>query len=797
MKKVNKLFLSLPLFGMLLTGCSGVGPSKSNYDDVGDEKPAPDPIIIEDEGKNDYIYYSDDYFRHESTRYNPHLATLSIYSAKYSMNPGGPDSPDDEHWYQHQSDRLANFWTKIGFNDADFNLDYYRRTSFDTIGIGCASRVVTEGSNKFTVIACTVRSGGYFLEWSNNVYLGDGSKSDMMHEGWYNAANKVIDFVGEYIRYLQNNSKLQTTQIKLWLSGFSRGGAVMNIAGGLLDNKLGMDDSKTRYEIYEGVNLKREDILVYTFEAPQGANFNSTTVAKPTDELYYNIFNIVNPNDFVTKVAMGRYGFTRFGIDKFIITEFFDPNAYEFDREYLVALGQDYDPNFNYDADYFATYGIDYMTLIQNEDKVAELIDWISLGGDFPDVITDDTTKTNWDSNIVTTLLLDRAIDGLGGRDSYCRNFQKFAVNIMSYMMNDCPSEQTLSWKQLLIMAGIQALAYVVIGPAAAIIDLDLATITQCTGAEVGFALTVLGDVFLEYPTEVISMISCISNVFNNHSTQLNVLHAQAQDTYYINRYNLYHSKNQIRRVPYRVNSEFVRFECKDINKADIWQDNSKGPHTVRVDQDPDQNEENNLSTIIYTCAGGYAVGIYSYATYHRLELFAPACYRLVFSFYDHSSAPWHEVMISKWFYGCNTDSYREFRYIVDEYYNCDSDSFTGDVQAHCSPESDVPSDLTNTSWRFKFTEFDKSALIDIDLDFYANGLKFHHLKTQFVQDGDDTLFQIFYDDEKHGEGRSPEYEIDWGIVGNWDGVNYLSGDACTSAHLIKFLFRNAIQKNT
>lgn len=43
--------------------------------------------------------------------------------------------------------------------------------------------------------SCTVRSGGYFNEWENNFFLGGGSQSDMMHEGWHNAANKVINFL--------------------------------------------------------------------------------------------------------------------------------------------------------------------------------------------------------------------------------------------------------------------------------------------------------------------------------------------------------------------------------------------------------------------------------------------------------------------------------------------------------------------------------------------------------------------------------------------------------------------------
>ena len=192
-KKVflKKLSYLAPLFALIATGCGGGGgdpvpnivPTPVDYSEVPDEDPMPDPITITDQGKDDTIFYSDGYFKHRATRYDPHLATLSIYSAKYSMNPGNPDNPEDTEWYEHQSDRLANFWNVIGFTDSSFNEDYYTRTSFDTIGIGCAQRKIKEGDNEFTVIACTVRSGGYFYEWENNVFLGDGSNSDMMHEG--------------------------------------------------------------------------------------------------------------------------------------------------------------------------------------------------------------------------------------------------------------------------------------------------------------------------------------------------------------------------------------------------------------------------------------------------------------------------------------------------------------------------------------------------------------------------------------------------------------------------------------
>ena len=782
MEKFFKCFLLLvPMFGMLITSCG------SSSEPPIDEEPTPDPITIRDEGKDDTIYYSDEYFKHRATRYNPHLATLSIYMAKYSMNPGNPDNPDDTYWYQHQSDRVANFWTTIGFNSPYFNEDYYTRTSFDTIGIGAAYRKIKEGNNEFTVIACTVRSGGYFFEWENNVFRGDGSNSDYNHEGWYNAANRVVAFIGEYLKYLKDNNLLETQQIKLWLSGFSRGGAVMNLTGGLLDNKLGMDDSKTRYEIYEGVNLKREDIMVYTFEAPQGANFNSkNNAAEPHDELYYNIFNIVNPNDLVTKVAMQRYGFTRFGIDKFITTQFFDPDPFDANRRFVKALARDYDSSYNWTADDFTTYGISYSTLLSNPDTILQVIDWATVGGDFPKVIYNDTNKQNYDANIVLDVLIDRAIDSLGDRQSYCDHFQDFARKLMHAMMPDCKQEGALTWKELVIMVAIQALGYAVLGPAAGLItDLDLETLTGCTSSDVYFALGIAGDVFLEYPTEVISLAKGIGDVFENHSTQLNVFHAQAQDSYYIKRFNKEYQLGQIRLVPYRDNSELVRFECIDINEGHIYVD---GEEKLLVDNRDDvaENGQQANGTQIYTLFDGFAVGIYNYTDYHRLEVFVPSFYDFKFHFYDHSWSIWHHVIITRWTYNTNENDNRTGYTVVDDWYNCDSDVFEQNYTKDSEYETTLLSDIGGMTWEFTHDLYISAKnKIDIDIDFVSNGTQFSHLKAVVNPPLYDYI-EIYYDDLKIGEGNSDGIKY---ILVPYETIQFGNGDNTKDRRLIKWVF--------
>lgn len=282
-------------------------------------------VRYESENDHDDLFYSDGYFSAPSTKYNEHLAALSMAMTKYSMNIDNPENKNDTGWYEKQSDRVKKFYDLIGFQDFAVNEDYRTRTAFDTIGIAAASRKLDD----CTVIAATVRSGGYFLEWANNVYLGDGSKSDYMHEGWFNAAHKVVDFLQEYITSCQIKGR-----IKLWIAGYSRGGATMNITAGLLDNMIEKGSDK----VFSGVTLENSDLYAYTFEAPQGANIYSQTVKSPKDRIYDNIWNIINPNDLVTKVAMSEWGFTRFGKDRYITTEFFDSANYAANRDVFKKL---------------------------------------------------------------------------------------------------------------------------------------------------------------------------------------------------------------------------------------------------------------------------------------------------------------------------------------------------------------------------------------------------------------------------------------------------------------------------
>ena len=695
---MKRIFLFVFTSSLLLTSCGSIANKNSNYlgsdsikvrteeDDefANDEVPEPIHFVYKNDygaDDNDYFFYSDDYFRHRATAYNEHLATLSVHMTKYSQNPGNPNSVDDHNWYMDQSDRVNTFLYSIGFREFQANEDYRSRTAFDTIGLACASRVIKEGDNQFTVIACVVRSGGYFFEWENNVFLGTGENSDYMHEGWYNAALKQIAFIDDYIKM----EKI-TGQIKLWMSGFSRGGAVTNLTAGLLDNKLTMDDRETRNHIYEGVSLKREDILAYTFEAPQGANFNSKTVANPKDELYNNIFNIVNPNDPVTKVAMNDFGFTRFGIDKFITTKFFDAKNYEENRRSTGALYAVTHDEYSWACDKLTTYNIPLSkaitTIATFTDLVSLITKWIMDGNLKPDLVEEDTKKVNYDANIVLTTAIDHIMGYLDTRENYCNRYQNFARALMRMLMPDVKGSEDVTFREFLVLLIMQGIAYLAYGNTDLIIDWK--KYTTISDSDIESVLWLVSNVFLEFPGELLTLGFNFEDIFDNHSTNLNVAHAQAQDSYYIDWYNNNHPDATISKVPYRKHSSFFYIDAIDIN--DVWvQDFSAGIpgyHTA-----VDVNGSDTGASDIAKCLDGYAVGYYNYLNYERTITVLPADHDYYYEGNEYSWDPWHLIQCYKWNYIDNQTYYRYHETIVDEYFNCDAGPFGKHINHMVDPE--------------------------------------------------------------------------------------------------------------
>ncbi len=582
------------------------------------------------------MYYSDNFFKDASTKYNPHLATLSLYMANYS-SPAGEikrefnDKQIDE-WYKNQPNKVKGFFESLGFSNFDSNNDYRSKTTFDTIGIGAASKKLSDGS---TLIGVVPRSGGYYNEWGNNVFLGNGKNSDYMHEGWYNAANKLINFLDYYI-----DTKGIEGEVKIWISGFSRGGATANLAAGLLDNKLDKNE-----KLFNGkVQLKHDNIYAYTFEAPQGANINSKTVKAPKDKIYNNIFNIVNPDDLVPKLAMSQWGFTRFGIDKFIKTKFYDPKNYDQNENTFKKLYIENHGNWaNYKAEKFDMIG----TPIEKVGKFA--LDAITgnIGGVMNDkILTKDERKANYDINITTTLFLDELTKNIGTRDDYAKKFEPGLTKLLTYFSEGNYKDKDAKTSDLkaklfqTFMYGVMTNALLPTGAAGLTYD-KMVKVINSNEAIAGGAqllsplLNAAAKTYWERPEELISIATQTDNIYQNHDSDIIIAHLRSQDSYYVDNYNKENNDN-IKLVELMDNADYGRVSFNCYNDVKLY--DKDGKKVVDV--------EGKLlgKSDVKTCNPGYAVGYYSYITEEQMELFFPANQKLRMEIKDYSKKLYHTI---------------------------------------------------------------------------------------------------------------------------------------------------------
>ncbi len=333
-------------------------------------------------------YYSDSYFNNPSTTYNSSLATTSLTFAMASF-ASNIDKTDTTYRY-----RNADYFLKsINFTNFDVNDDYKKNPMTDTFGVVMATKKVKD----YTIIAVGTRGGNYEMEWASNFTLGDGSIYKG-HQGFYEASTIYLNSLEDYINKYNIEGK-----IKLWSVGYSRGGACNNIAIGRIDQKINNNET-----LFNGkIKLNKEDIYCYCFEPPMGASFLDDI--SPRSEIYSNIFNIVNPNDLVPKVAPKEFHFTRFGIDYYLPDKIRNRNYEELVKNVIT--------NYQKMSDYslLGEYTIDNFTL-SSLSKGVETDGKISYFG---------KNKFNYTLGLFDEELLTSLVnDGFKTLDNYCEKYQ-------------------------------------------------------------------------------------------------------------------------------------------------------------------------------------------------------------------------------------------------------------------------------------------------------------------------------------------------------------------------------------
>lgn len=258
--------------------------------------------------------YSDAYFADTAYNYRQDLATATMAMCLASGNVADPAR------YKEGPANLKDFFDQIGFEDFEANEDFTNRPGRNTFGVGIANKEISVNGEKFTVIGIGLRGCGYYAEWAGDLNVGLEGE----HTGFAICRDKALAFLQEY---LANHPEI-TGKIKIWCTGYSRGAAGANLLGGRLDDMIMAGQS-----IGKNVTLAIEDLYIYTFEAPMGADINNVV-----KKVYNNIHNVVNYNDLVAKVAPECMGFARYGVDHVMPSAKLDDNYAELKAEMLKVF---------------------------------------------------------------------------------------------------------------------------------------------------------------------------------------------------------------------------------------------------------------------------------------------------------------------------------------------------------------------------------------------------------------------------------------------------------------------------
>lgn len=305
-------------------------------------------------------YYADEYFYASSMEYNPSLATMSLCLA---MSAFGSENVES---YENKSTNVKNLMKELMFEEFEVSESFRIKPTADSIAAAIGHKKIQDNDGDiYTLIAVTVRGGGYEQEWASNFTLGKTGN----HQGFTYASEQVVDFIEEYI-----SSCGLEGQIKLWITGYSRAAATANLVAGALDSGTSLDSD---------VTLAKTDLYAYCFETPAGLCDKKAIADEVT---YGNIFNIINPNDIVTKVAPVTMGFGRYGIDKVLPTRE-SKTGYKAQYEAMMKQYNALENTTRYTVDDFKYYKVDLRNAFNKHKVVYEANDYMSMGAFLDDFL--------------------------------------------------------------------------------------------------------------------------------------------------------------------------------------------------------------------------------------------------------------------------------------------------------------------------------------------------------------------------------------------------------------------------
>lgn len=241
------------------------------------------------------VTLEDEWFAEDSAAYNHDLGgfcsqftVLGYTKASHMLTDEQKENGTRPAGYMTKNQVLKKALTKMGFSDPEVNLS----TNREEVNYFIAHKNITvSGENKTLIFTGFI--GSYHDQWYSNFDPG----TEDTHKGFNNAKEFVLGKLRNYIEKL--DCDVNSTEILI--TGHSRGAATANLVAAQLIEEA-------TYAFGDEGYAFKENIHTYTFATP-----NPTTLIDTTYEEYKRIFNIVNPEDFVTKCMPAAWGYARYG----------------------------------------------------------------------------------------------------------------------------------------------------------------------------------------------------------------------------------------------------------------------------------------------------------------------------------------------------------------------------------------------------------------------------------------------------------------------------------------------------
>ena len=283
-----------------------------------------------DEGSNiqlsDEFTFREDCFMQSSFIGCNHLAALSAQAAMASSSRYGDAVDPYDVDPSGNAVNIINMLNDMGFSNVETNTWYTVEKEENSCGVAMGRRTIIVDGQPYTLLAVIPRSTNYKREWAGDMTVGTGN----IHEGFLEARDECLRFVRQYIQ-----EHGITGDLKIWIAGHSRGGAISNLIGGFLAGGgaeyLGSD-----------VSLTPDNIYCYTFATPRpvrtgvtnaealsvsgarGGEYASDTPGDPyvytgegtvnlTSSAFQGIRNYPCEWDLITYLPLSSWGFTYYG----------------------------------------------------------------------------------------------------------------------------------------------------------------------------------------------------------------------------------------------------------------------------------------------------------------------------------------------------------------------------------------------------------------------------------------------------------------------------------------------------